>query len=502
MRSSTLPGSVLVASLALLVGACPASVEDVCHDDVCGVAIPPGCNPVDDIENQPSCVVSSFGIFVDAVRGSDASAGTKEAPVRTIGKALTVLGGRSRVYLCEGTYPEHVIVNGAVSLFGGFACDSWSFVGSRPRIAPEDEGAGIVFGPAASASTISDLEVTSKDALTPSASSIAVFVKGDVASLTLRRVSAIAGNAFPTAVSPGPPLSNVAGRTEGNPARGITGGPTKTCDCPLSGQSVGGRGGDGAAAAVTALDGARGAATPSSPTSGTNDGRAGLGAKSTGMACTAGGKGPNGSAGIGGTGARVLGTLTEDGWTPGVGTSGEYGRPGVGGGGGGGGNQSGGAGGGGGACGGCGGVGGAAGSGGGSSIAIAVGARSAIVLEQCTLVAGAGGPGISGGRGGAAVPGGTGATAATGACAGGDGGDGAGGSGGGGGAGGSSIGVLHAGAPPTIDASTTLRTAARGAAGGPGGVAGAAAGSGVVGATGGVGIAGVAEPTHALTVDP
>lgn len=473
-------------------------MEEICHDDICGITVPPGCNPDDDVKNQPRCVVSSFGIFVDATNGDDANAGTKEAPFRSIGHALGTLGGKSRVYVCGGTYAEHVVVSAPASVFGGFACGTWSFDGSRPKLAPDDDGPGLVVSPVASPMTFADLDVVARNASAPARSSIAIFVKSDVTSLTLRRVSATAGDAFATASAPPLSSATVAGATAGNTARGTTGGLTKTCDCASSGQSVGGRGGDGAASGTAAMDGARGAGSPSSPPSGSSDAHPGVGATSGGAACTTGGRGPNGSAGIGGAGARILGTLSDEGWSASAGTDGETGRPGVGGGGGGGGNQSGGAGGGSGACGGCGGGGGAGGSGGGSSIAVVVGARSVLVLEQSTLVAGGAQPGTPGGQGGGAIAGGVGAPAATGACAGGNGGDGAGGSGGGGGAGGSSIGILYAGPPPTVDAGSMVSTAPRGAAGGQGGLAGGAAASGVPGAAGSGGIAGVAEALHAL----
>jgi hypothetical protein len=77
---------------------------------------PVGCDPLAEPKDAPKCVVSEFGLFVDATSGADANAGTKDAPVKTIGGALGKLGAKNRVYICEGTYAEHVKLTSAVSL--------------------------------------------------------------------------------------------------------------------------------------------------------------------------------------------------------------------------------------------------------------------------------------------------------------------------------------------------------------------------------------------------
>jgi len=74
------------------------------------------------VKDAPKCVVSDFGVFVDGRSGADTNTGTKESPVKTIGAALGKLGGKSRVYVCDGTYGEHVKLSSAVSMYGGFVC--------------------------------------------------------------------------------------------------------------------------------------------------------------------------------------------------------------------------------------------------------------------------------------------------------------------------------------------------------------------------------------------
>ena len=104
------------------------------------------------------CVVNGYGVFVDAVKGSDTNAGTKESPVQTITGALAKTGNK-RIYVCEGLYAEHVKVTRAVGIFGGFACATWAYSGNRSRIAPNDAGFGLQLAGLATAVVIADLEV-------------------------------------------------------------------------------------------------------------------------------------------------------------------------------------------------------------------------------------------------------------------------------------------------------------------------------------------------------
>lgn len=64
------------------------------------------------------------GIWVSADEGNDAFAGTIEAPVKTISKALDLASYLSsadrQVYVVAGTYPEDIIVENDISLYGGY----------------------------------------------------------------------------------------------------------------------------------------------------------------------------------------------------------------------------------------------------------------------------------------------------------------------------------------------------------------------------------------------
>ena len=57
-----------------------------------GFDAPANCDLKKDPKDSPDCVVSSVGIFVSE-GGLDTNDGSKEKPVKTIGKALSIAGG-------------------------------------------------------------------------------------------------------------------------------------------------------------------------------------------------------------------------------------------------------------------------------------------------------------------------------------------------------------------------------------------------------------------------
>lgn len=90
---------------------------------------------------------------------------------------MTKLGAKARVYVCEGTYAEHVKVTSAVSVYGGFACGSWSYTGTMASVAPTDVGYALEVSKVSNAVTFADVNLA---AVVPgtaaSPSSIAVLV--------------------------------------------------------------------------------------------------------------------------------------------------------------------------------------------------------------------------------------------------------------------------------------------------------------------------------------
>lgn len=435
-----------------------ASTNDARPD---GGAPPAGCDPAADPKDAPKCVVSEFGIFVDAATGNDGNPGSKELPVRSLGAALTKLDGRPRVYVCEGTYVESVKLSSPVSIYGGFACGTWAYSGTPGKLAPSS-GIPLTVDRVSASVIIADLGISAPDAIEAGASSIGVFAI-ESASLTLRRVMVTAGKGK-SANDEGAPPTNLfsadAVDLEGTTATGTNGGGQKTCACKSHGSSVGGKGGNGGNPAES---GGSGNATPTPMAMGGRNSAGGAGyPNGLAFACEGGKPGPDGSAREGGAGAGTSGALTATAWTATAGSGGAAGNPGAGGGGGGGGDANGSGGGG---CGGCGGAGGKGGAGGGSSLAV-VADRTALVLESSKLVSSDAG---RGGNGGTGEAGGGGGGGAVGACGGGRGGNGAGGSGGGGGAGGLSVGILRRAGSVARDGSTPITTGTAGVGGGPGG---------------------------------
>jgi hypothetical protein len=389
--------------------------------------------------------------------------------------------------VCEGTYPERVKLMSATSLFGGFACGSWSHTGAKPKIAPSDKGYALHIEKAGAALIVADLELVAQDATDPGESSIAVFMS-ESKEVKLRRARATAGKGAAAAEAAAPP-SNLFSETladlDGTTASGASGGLIKTCACKTYGTTAGGKGGN---AGNPAPNGENGTSTPAPASMPPRTGAGGDGYTTAVGFCTPGRAGSDGSARSGGPGAKSYGVLAASGWAPAIGASGEAGNPGGGAGGGGGGDVNGSGGGG---CGGCGGAGGLGGKGGGASMSIAAFSTSVLIEASMltTASAGAGGKASQGGGGGGGGGG------AVGACGGGRGGNGGGGSGGGGGAGGVSVAIVHAGGTVTVDGATLTTLGQHGSGGGGGdlGIGGTnalgTAPSGVAGSAGKDGVA-------------
>jgi hypothetical protein len=423
---------------------------DAISDSPSDVPPPDGCDPSSELSapNAEKCVVDSYGVFVDSVAGNDSNAGTRTSPVKTISSALSKLQGKPRVYVCEGTYPEHVTVALAVSIYGGLGCGSWAYNGNKPKVVPAEPGFALKIDKVAGAASITDVEFTAAAGDQTTKSSVAAFVNSS-ANVTFKRVvlnasTAAQGDNAPTAgggalstSTPGP------GTLNGNAGTATNGGPQQVCTCANAGISKGGMGGDLASAGAA---GEPAQTTPSPPIA--------TGAGSTAAECNAGQNGHLGSDAPNSDPAgkiTTLGSVSDQGWEPAHGNDGAPGGAGQGGGGGGGFGGGGGSG----ACGGCGGEGGKGGGGGGGSIAL-VSNGSTISLVACALNASDGATGGTGAAGGSGITGGLrGNASGTGGCLGGNGGRGGDGGAGGGGAGGVSIGVAFKGTAPKLDDATT-----------------------------------------------
>lgn len=459
-------------------GTCPVEAGAAPADaDVGSEPVPsdgPSCDPKKDPSDEPCWIDEAYGVFVapQAAGGDDTGGdGTRAHPYATIGAALQRLGGRARVYVCDGEYAEQVTLTVAASIYGGLACPGddagapFAYVGGVARVVSPAADYAIKIEQVGAAIAIEDMAFTAPDAIGTGAdgtgrSSIAALV--DSSDVGWKRVSLVAG-----AGADGADGANGAGAPnypQGTPAPGGSsgeapgagaggggaGGYNKCVDLDTSTGGAGGVAGAGTGNGSPPIggDGQAGSAMPPPSTSAGLDGAGAPGGK---MTCgPPGTPGAPGLARSGGGAAASYGALSGAGWQASGGGDGPAGAPGQGGGGGGGLTSVGGNGGG---AGGCGGSGGSGGRGGGGSIALAS-VASTQILVQCTLATGSGGAGGAGGVGDVGQLGGAG-TVGNG-CPGGPGGAGAGGSGGAGGTGGISVGILYTGPSPAYDGRTTI----------------------------------------------
>jgi hypothetical protein len=437
----------------------------------------PACDLREKSARKFSCLIDeAYAVFVDGTRGADTNAGTREAPFRTIGKALASLKEtQAHVMVCVGTYAERIRIGrpqDGVRLHGGLDCNVWTYTPNGRAIVEsadaEDVRTVLEVRDLSTGAFVEDFVFRAKDARAPSRSSVAI-VASRATLLELLSVEVFAGKGLAGAA--GTDRSDIEGAAPIGSNVGATNAVVNACG---GASSTGGAGGVAASGA-----GQRGlpSITPPFPDA-TFDGNGG-GANAD---CDSGGRGRNGSFGVGGAGgegASIVGSVNETGFVPIDGAPGGDGGPGQGGGGGSGrsgfAGSSGGAG-------GCGGLGGGAGQAGGGSIGVAAW-QTQIDVQNTTFTVSEAGNGGAGGRGQKAQAGGLGASGAFGACASGSGGPGGSGGGGGGGAGGTAAaiawagdfpprieGVRHANAPTLPEATLPTRVATPGS-GGAGGAA-------------------------------
>jgi hypothetical protein len=456
-----------------------------------------GCDPTHDPSADPCVLSDQYGVFVaspgslvasgdgggltdgaaPANDGGASGPGSMAHPFSLIAQAVTWASstanftGKTRIYVCNGTYPEQVTLTRALSVFGGLSCAAgpagpqWSYVGGLAQVVSPSPGfalsvAGVAPGVSGPGIRVEDMSFVARDttpADPPGTSSIGALVVSS--SVSFRRVTLRAGrgadgapgasgDAAPNWVGPAP--DGEAATVAPSPDGRIPGGFN---ECIRFGSSAGGY---GTFVCDDAGMGTAGTATPPAPV--LVAGRDGLpggtplpDGGTTGDAQGPADPGADGLAGDAGAAPVAYGTLSPSGWAPTAGGDGDFGNPGQGGaakngvppdpgectgpfvgtpGGSGG-------------AGGCGGSGGGGGHGGGASIALTI-QSSAVDLQQCLLITGDGGHGGQGGAGEDSQAGGDGVGlefdyTITGQ----PGGNGGGGSGGAGGTGGISVAIVY-----------------------------------------------------------
>jgi hypothetical protein len=395
----------------------------------------------------------SSGVFV-STSGSDAAAGTRTAPFRTISHAISVAAAEQQdVYISQGTYAESIAIADGVDLHGGYESSTWT---RSPNYQVVINASPIAVLADHVTAQLDSLVIDSRGPLEPGQSSYGIVARAS--SLTLLNVLITSGAGGDAADGLSWTASAEAGGAGVVGQAGVehSGFGCDSDPLPVGGAggtspaaNDGGRGGDAGVGTEAGQDGADGA--------GPGFGHGGTGGVGGGQGDgTAGDDGTDGAAGVAGAAGSSSFSAQGYGGTAGLsGTTGGAGSGGGGGGGGGGGDDncdSSGSTGGGGGGGGAGGAGAFGGGAGGGSFGIFAWA-STIDGDGCAIVVGDGGAGGDGGigqlggDGGAGGPGGPyggGSDQDDGGdgAAGGNGGTGGRGGDGGGGAGGPSIGIF------------------------------------------------------------
>ena len=273
----------------------------------------PACDP----GSNSTALGDDCAIFV-APTGDDASAGSKEKPLRTLGKAVLAAKGSGvgRVYACRGIYDEALVIPPGITLVGALDCyeGTWAPTDDKSVIAGAADKVAVRFL-AGEKIVLDGFKVVAANASAPGGSSIAAIAAPE-ASVDIRRSEISAGDGavgvdgedgVPGLDAPPVDLLNegqpLCSGTKGNP-----GGPPHMNSCGDDGElSIGGEGGFGGI--DTGGDGSSG--EPVSP--GTGEGGV------TGAACfKVGGSGHAGAAGADGAPGAPgagLGLLTvAEGW--------------------------------------------------------------------------------------------------------------------------------------------------------------------------------------------
>ncbi|XXY51763.1 hypothetical protein WME91_11540 [Sorangium sp. So ce269] len=470
---------------------------DGCYDERTCLSPP---ESLCDGDPATAMALDACGVFVSE-QGDDNSAGTKDAPVRTLQRAIGLAAqvrrdGQAptrRVYACSGLFEEAISLPQGVDLWGGRLCagGDWLYGGPLDEqnaltvIAPPvgipvrvlggddaviagDDTTSVIFGVRAVAADASASDHKSSIAMILEHGARA-FVQASVILAGDGKDGEPGEDAPSYRANAGVLGNDGADACTASMAPGAL--PVVTvCDDGI--ESTGGQGGDGGLA--TGGDGTSGLPEPVGTPD--NRGLGGFGASS--MACKEGQNGADGAPAERAAGAVDPGLLGVDGW---IGVRGKDGKPGgVGQGGGGGGGskgrsdtfacpagrpQGGAAGGSGGSgSGGCGGKGGKGGDYGGASIGIVALQGSDLTVAASTVLGAKGG---DGGVGGTGQPGGGGSVGGYGgrppagiqiwpACRGGWGGNGGRGGDAGGGLGGHSFGIGSVGASVAISETATV----------------------------------------------
>ncbi|MDB4992631.1 MAG: hypothetical protein JWM74_63 [Myxococcaceae bacterium] len=183
---------------------------------------PPGCDLAKEPKDSAPCVTELVGVFVSPL-GDDTADGSRNKPVKTIGKGLELLADRGRVYICEGTYAEAVTLTKTVSLYGGWSCagGTWAYTGKKPIVRSAAGSVALTLKSAKDV-VVADIAFEASDATAKGGSSIAGFAANSSGRLVRDSFTAGAGQAGedgPATVAAFSPLVSPTGNSGANPLR-------------------------------------------------------------------------------------------------------------------------------------------------------------------------------------------------------------------------------------------------------------------------------------------
>ncbi len=155
---------------------------------------PAGCVP----SENAGAVADACGVFVSSGRGDDTGAGTKGAPLATLGAALARAeeSGARRVYACAESFGEAVEVPAGMAIYGGLDCaNGWVWIGETTKTVVEAGPDAIALRLSSGEGTtrIEDVAARAADATVAGGSSIAVLVDGANAELVRCELTAGSG---------------------------------------------------------------------------------------------------------------------------------------------------------------------------------------------------------------------------------------------------------------------------------------------------------------------
>jgi len=137
---------------------------------------------------------AATSLFVSPA-GLDSDSGTKDAPFRSIGHAISVASASKTpldVLICEGTYAENLTVTASTGLHGGYDCKTWARTGARAVVVPSS-GVALHIEGVAGPMRMSKITFQSANATTAGGSSQAVQIVGSKG-ISIDHSAIIAGN--------------------------------------------------------------------------------------------------------------------------------------------------------------------------------------------------------------------------------------------------------------------------------------------------------------------